>query len=82
MSNIVEVFENNHHRYEKALKKGTSHINDQLRIVKDTIAKLSDAIIEEFDSVREDVQKNLFQPLALRQGNLEARCQEILNDSL
>ena len=55
MSNIVEVFENNHHRYEKALKKGTSQINDQLRIVKDTIAKLSDAIIEEFESVREDV---------------------------
>lgn len=50
--------------------------------MKDTIAKLSDAIIEEFESVREDVQKNLFQPLALRQGNLEARCQEILNDSL
>jgi hypothetical protein len=41
-------------------------IHDQLRIVKDTITKLSDAIIEEFESVREDVQRNYFQPLAAR----------------
>jgi len=78
---VEQTLETNTHRYEKALKKGTLHINDQLKVVKETITKLSDCLIEEFDTMRDEVQRAI-QGVCLRQGNLEARMQDAVGETV
>lgn len=44
---------------EKTLKKTQKELQIQLRMVKETVAKLSDVMLEEFESIRDDYQADL-----------------------
>ena len=59
---------------EKTIKKTQKDLQVQIKMVKDTITKLSDVIMEEFESVREDYQNDLSKytlPIYQRMQQLE-----------